>query len=83
MAYKDIVNKAMFSDPIIMADLFNVIYFEGNEVIDPHRIIYYTTDFCKYQKENNQYVVRKRESDVCTLYYQGKELPLIVLCIEN
>ena len=83
MAYKDIVNKAMFSNPIEVAELFNTVFFNKNNIINPSRIINGPTDLCLYYEKKHNVCVTKREADVCKIYYQGKNLPLIILCIEN
>lgn len=79
MAYKDVTNKSMFSNPVFVADLFNTIYFKGESFINPSKIINGPTDFCLYK--NNGQSVCKREADVCKLYYDKNSI--IVLCIEN
>lgn len=82
MAYKDIVNKSMFSNPIFVADLFNQLYFRGKPVINPSYMTDGPTDLCLFKKKKKTYEVAKREADICKLYYR-KEKTLIVLCIEN
>ena len=83
MAAKDVVNKAMFSNPIEVVELFNKVFFNGINVLHPSRITDGPTDLCLYYEKKGDISVTKREADICKLYYQGKNLPLIVLCIEN
>ena len=83
MAAKDVVNKAMFSNPIEIVELFNKVFFNGINVLHPSRITDGPTDLCLYYERKGGISVTKREADICKIYYQGKNLPLIILCIEN
>lgn len=83
MADKDVVNKSMFSNPIFVADLFNQVFFNSKKIINPSYLTTGPTDLCLYKKTKKSIFVTKREADVCKIYYRGKKLPIMVLCIEN
>lgn len=83
MADKDVVNKSMFSNPLFVADLFNQVFFNGKKIINPSYIATGPTDLCLFKKTKKSISVTKREADICKIYYRGKDLPVMVLCIEN
>lgn len=83
MAAKDVVNKAMFSNPIEVVELFNKVFFNEINILNSSRVTDGPTDLCLYYERKANISVTKREADVCKLYYQGKNLPMIILCIEN
>jgi len=59
IAYKDIVNKSMFSNPIFVADVFNQLYFGGEPVVNPSHMIDGPIDLCLFQKKKTVYEVTK------------------------
>ena len=81
--YKDLSTRAMFSDPTLVADVINTVYFNGEDYIDPKFLFDGTTDLCLYDSSGMDLKLLKREADVVKVYSKPQTKTIVVLCIEN